>query len=85
MAISSFIFGGRYRNIGRIRHIVLVFLGYGFGHLIARMGLRRLVPFGRRWEAKAFPPIHEIENAPVRLRRAFEELQQGTFLKTPAR
>jgi len=80
MPLSSIIFGGRYRNIGRIRHIVSVFLGQGFGHFITQMGLRRLVPFGRRWEAKTSPLIHGAEDAPVRLRRAFEELGP-TFIK----
>src|SRR5512146_764359 len=80
MPLYSFIFGGKYRNIRRISQIVGVFFGQGFGHLIARMGLRRLIPFGQRLEAKAYPEVHEIETAPVRLRRAFEELGP-TFIK----
>ena len=41
----------KYRNIGRIRHILAVFLGHGFGHFISQMGLHRFLPFGRRLKA----------------------------------
>ncbi len=80
MPFYSLLFGGKYRNIRRLSHIVGVFFGQGFGHLITQMGLRRLIPFGQRWDATAYPPIHEVETAPVRLRRAFEELGP-TFIK----
>jgi len=80
MPITSFIFGGKYRNIGRIKHIAQVFLGHGFGHLITQMGMYRLVSMRRRLAGVALPRFTEVESAPVRLRRAFEELGP-TFIK----
>ncbi|MBI5695153.1 MAG: 2-polyprenylphenol 6-hydroxylase [Nitrospirae bacterium] len=80
MPLTSFIFGGRYRNIGRFRHIVSVFLGHGFGHLITQMGLKRLIPFRKRLAERYPAPLPETEFAHVRLRRAFEELGP-TFIK----
>lgn len=79
MPLTSFIFGGKYRNIGRIRHIAQVFLAQGFGHLITQIGLRRFIPFRRRLAGEEYP-FPETETAPVRLRRAFEELGP-TFIK----
>src|SRR3990172_7325385 len=70
MPLTSLILGRRYRNIGRIRHVVQVFLGKGFGHLVTQTGLHRALPFGRRVRA----PEPQETDIPVRLRQAFEEL-----------
>ncbi len=78
MPLSSFILGRRYKNIARLRHIAQVFLGKGFGHIIAQAGLSRALPFRRRF-AKAIPEP-ERSSIPSRLREAFEELGP-TFIK----
>ena len=77
MPLTSFILGRRYKNITRLRHIAQVFLGKGFGHVIAQAGLTRALPFRRRF---ARLPEPERISIPVRLREAFEELGP-TFIK----
>lgn len=80
MSLRAFIFGRKYRNWGRIRQIAQVFIAQGFGHLVAQMGLQRAVPFRRRLAREELERIPEEETAPVRLRRAFEQLGP-TFIK----
>ena len=80
MPISAFFLHRRYRDIGRLRHIAQVFLKHGFGHLITQIGLHWSVPFRRRWAQATYEPPPGADNAPVRLRRAFEELGP-TFIK----
>ena len=63
MPLSSVILGRKYRNIARIQHISLVFLGKGFGHLITQMGLRGALPFSRRFSSV---PPPELDTVPVR-------------------
>jgi ubiquinone biosynthesis protein len=77
MALRSFILGRRYKNIARLRHISQVFLGKGFGHIIAQLELNRVLPFRRRF---ARLPEPERISIPVQLREAFEELGP-TFIK----
>ncbi|MGA2192521.1 MAG: AarF/UbiB family protein [Nitrospirota bacterium] len=79
MPLTSFIFGRKYQNIGRIRHIALVFLSKGFGHLITQMGLHRSLPFMSRLMRPPETPGGQ-DSVPVRLRQAFEELGP-TFIK----
>jgi len=74
MSLRAFILGRKYRNWGRIRQIGQVFIGQGFGHLVAQMGLQRAVPFRRRHPREELDRLHAEDTAPVRLRRAFEEL-----------
>jgi ubiquinone biosynthesis protein len=75
MSLRAFIFGRKYRNWGRIRQIGQVFIGQGFGHLVAQMGLQRAVPFKRRRHPREeLDRLNAEDTAPVRLRRAFEEL-----------
>src|SRR5512142_3487196 len=80
MPISTFFLHRRYRDIGRLRQIAQVFLKHGFGHLITQIGLHWSVPFRRRWTHVSYEPPPGADNAPVRLRRAFEELGP-TFIK----
>jgi ubiquinone biosynthesis protein len=81
MSFRAFIFGRKYKNLGRMGHIAQVFMGQGFGHLVTQMGLQRLVPFRRRrMPREEYVAVHAEDTAPVRLRRAFEELGP-TFIK----
>ncbi len=70
-----------YRDIPRVRHILLVASRHGFGHLIEQTGLQRFVSLGRRFFAFRKPPVigHPLV-APERLRLLFEELGP-TFIK----
>src|SRR5574337_264581 len=65
-----------YRDIPRVRQIVMVASRHGFGHLIEQLGLQRFVSFGKRvLSLKKGPPAHaERLSAPERLRVMFEEL-----------
>lgn len=81
MSLRAFIFGRKYKNLGRMGHIAQVFIGQGFGHLVTQMGLQRLVPFRRRsMPREEYVVVHAEESAPIRLRKAFEELGP-TFIK----
>ncbi|MBI4653705.1 MAG: AarF/ABC1/UbiB kinase family protein [Nitrospirae bacterium] len=63
-----------YKNVGRIREIVNVFLRHGFGQLIEQLNLQRFIPL--RKKLKVFGCWHPIEKhtIPERLRMAFSEL-----------
>lgn len=65
-----------YRDIPRVRHIIMVASRHGFGHLIEQLGLQRFISFGRRLLAfrKGTPSPEERHSAPERLRLMFEEL-----------
>ncbi len=80
MSLRAFIVGRKYRNLGRIRQVAQVFIAQGFGHLVAQMGLQRAVPFRRRLAHEELGRLPEEGTAPVRLRRAFEQLGP-TFIK----
>ncbi len=63
-----------YRDIPRIRQIIMVASRHGFGHVVEQLGLQRFISFGRRvLTFKQPPPEHRL-NAPERLRLVFEEL-----------
>src|SRR5512137_2332879 len=70
-----------YRDIPRVRQILLVASRHGFGHLIEETGLQRVLSLGRRVVSfrKKPPPGHRL-SAPARLRSMFEELGP-TFIK----
>ena len=64
-----------YRDIPRIRQIIMVATRHGFGHLVEQLGLKRFVSLGRRaitFRTRPFP--EHRSSAPVRLRIMFEEL-----------
>ena len=64
-----------YRDIPRIRQIIMVATRHGFGHLVEQLGLKRFVSLGRRaitFRTRSFP--EHRRSAPVRLRIMFEEL-----------
>jgi ubiquinone biosynthesis protein len=62
-----------YRDIPRIRQIIMVATRHGFGHLVEQLGLKRFVSLGRRVITLRSFPEHRT-SAPVRLRIMFEEL-----------
>ncbi|HAK60701.1 MAG TPA: 2-polyprenylphenol 6-hydroxylase [Nitrospiraceae bacterium] len=64
-----------YRDIPRIRYIIMVASRYGFGHIVEQMGLQRFVSFGRRvFTFRKYPQPDRRRSAPERLRVVFEEL-----------
>ncbi len=65
-----------YRDIPRVRQIIMVASRHGFGQLIEQLGLQRFVSFGKRVLSfkKGPPPPAERHGAPERLRIMFEEL-----------
>ncbi len=65
-----------YRDIPRVRQILIVASRHGFGHLIEQLGLQRFVSLGRRMLTlrKGPPRAEEHYTAPERLRIMFEEL-----------
>ncbi|OGW51322.1 MAG: hypothetical protein A2078_13745 [Nitrospirae bacterium GWC2_57_9] len=65
-----------YRDIPRVRQIIMVASRHGFGHLIEQLGLQRFVSFGRRMLVfrKKRPPEGPVRTTPERLRIMFEEL-----------
>jgi ubiquinone biosynthesis protein len=64
-----------YRDLPRIRQIILVASRQGFGHLVEQLGLQRFVSFGRRVLTRKGPPHPgERHSVPERLRLMFEEL-----------
>jgi len=75
MAITSLVrYWQTYKNIKRIRHIVRVFLGHGFGQFIEQVNLQRFIPLSKRF--KLFGRWEKVEKhtIPERLRLAFGEL-----------
>jgi ubiquinone biosynthesis protein len=70
-----------YRDIPRVRQILMVASRHGFGHLIEQTGLQRFVSFGRRIVSFRRPRslAHPL-GTPERLRLLFEELGP-TFIK----
>src|SRR3972149_147663 len=74
MSLFSF-FRRHYRDLPRVRHIIMVASRHGFGHFVEQIGLQRFVSFGRRLFLfkKQLPPEHRM-SAPERLRLMFEEL-----------
>ena len=63
-----------YRDIPRIRQIIMVASRHGFGHVVEQLGLQRFISVGRRVLTFKQPlPEHRL-NAPERLRLVFEEL-----------
>jgi len=70
-----------YRDIPRVRQILLVASRHGFGHLVEQTGLQRVLSFGRRMVSfrKQPLPCHRLSD-PGRLRSMFEELGP-TFIK----
>ncbi len=70
-----------YRDIPRVRQILVVASRHGFGHLVEQTGLQRVLSFGRRLVTfRKQPPAYHRLHAPERLRLMFEELGP-TFIK----
>jgi ubiquinone biosynthesis protein len=63
-----------YRNIGRIRQVVNVFLKHGFGRVIEQLNLYRFIPLRKRFRSFGYWPDSEKHTIPQRLRMAFSEL-----------
>jgi len=63
-----------YRNIGRIRHILNVFIKHGFGQFVAQLNLYKFVPFRKRIKLITQPDKAHEPLAAERLRQAFTEL-----------
>ncbi|MBI4686660.1 MAG: AarF/ABC1/UbiB kinase family protein [Nitrospirae bacterium] len=63
-----------YKNVGRIREIVNVFLKHGFGQLIEQINLQRFIPLRKKLKAFGYWPPLEKHTIPERLRMAFSEL-----------
>ena len=81
MAISGFLkFWQTYRSIGRIRHIVNVFLKHGFGQFIEQINLQRFIPLRKKLKVFGRWPDIEKHTVPERLRMAFSELG-ASFIK----
>jgi ubiquinone biosynthesis protein len=78
----SFLFLSKnYRIARRLREIVNVFIGHGFGNFIDQIHLGSFIPFFRRLGAFTnWPTILRGPYAPQRLRKAFAELGP-TFIK----
>lgn len=70
-----------YRDIPRVRQILVVASRHGFGQLVEQTGLTRVVSIGRRLVSfrRQPPPCYRL-SAPDRLRAMFEELGP-TFIK----
>ena len=79
--MSIFQLSKNYRIARRLREIINVFLGHGFGNLIDQLHLGNFIPFTKRINAfRSWPNILRGPYAPQRLRKAFEELGP-TFIK----
>ncbi len=50
-----------YRDIPRVRQIIMVASRHGFGHLVEQLGLQRFVSVGRRMLAFRKEPPHPGE------------------------
>ena len=75
MAITGILrFWQTYKNIGRIKEIVNVFLRHGFGQFIEQVNLQRFIPLRKRLKFfKRWPEV-EKHTVPQRLRMVFSEL-----------
>lgn len=70
-----------YKDIPRIRQILVTASRHGFGHLVEQTGLQRVLSVGRRIVAFRKQPLpYQRMNAPAHLRSMFEELGP-TFIK----
>ncbi|UCF87401.1 MAG: AarF/ABC1/UbiB kinase family protein [Nitrospiraceae bacterium] len=75
MAFTGFLrFWQTYKNIGRIRQIVNVFLKHGFGQFIEQINLHRFIPLRKKLKVFGRWPAVERRSVPERLRMAFSEL-----------
>jgi ubiquinone biosynthesis protein len=75
MAFTGFLkFWHTYKNIGRIRQIVNVFLKHGFGQFIEQLNLQRFIPLRKKLKVFGQWPVVEKHSIPQRLRMAFSEL-----------
>jgi ubiquinone biosynthesis protein len=74
MALGILRFWQTYRNIGRIRQIVNVFLKHGFGQFIEQINLQRFIPLRKKLKVFGRWPSIERLSVPERLRMAFSEL-----------
>jgi len=63
-----------YRNIGRVRQIINVFLKYEFGHIIDQLRLHRYISIRKRLKTFGQWPAEKTHTVPERLRMAFAEL-----------
>ncbi len=71
------------RSIGRIQHIARILIHHGFGHVVDRLQLNRIVPIPRRWRADVPVAMAEAGTGVMlarRLRLVCEELGP-TFVK----
>ncbi|MBI4837583.1 MAG: AarF/ABC1/UbiB kinase family protein [Nitrospirae bacterium] len=75
MALSGLLrFWHTYKNVGRIREIVNVFLKHGFGQFIEQINLHRFIPLRKKLKVFGYWPPIEKHTIPERLRIAFSEL-----------
>ncbi len=75
MALSGLLrFWHTYKNVGRIREIVNVFLKHGFGQFIDQINLHRFIPLRKKLKVFGYWPPIEKHTIPERLRIAFSEL-----------
>lgn len=63
-----------YKNVGRVRQVINVFLKYGFGHIIDQLRLSRFIPIRKRLRAFGQWPAVKGPTIPESLRMAFAEL-----------
>lgn len=68
------------RNLARSREIATVFLNYGFGDLIERLGLRRYLQWGRRLISRKTREVPPELTTAARIRMALQDLGP-TFVK----
>ncbi|MBC8414353.1 MAG: AarF/ABC1/UbiB kinase family protein [Nitrospira sp.] len=75
MAITGLLrFWHTYKNLSRIRDVVNVFLRHGFGQVIERLNLHRVIPLRKRLKVFARNRREEKHTVAERLRMAFSEL-----------
>ena len=67
-----------FKDLGRLEHIVMVFLEEGLGHYIFQTKLRKHLPFYHRLASPE--PITNTRALGIHLRHAFERLGP-TFVK----
>ncbi len=69
-----------YRNLQRLRGIVIIFMRHGLYGIMERVHLHLLIPIHRRIRKKRISEKAEVLSVPERLRLAFEQLGP-TFIK----